>query len=325
MPLLAGLRDRSQRPHTLCFRDGEAGHLDRRGCCGRRAKTARNAGPLRLPQQPAGAAWRWRPTVSPGVCATPSPVTARPASAFSSAPAPPASCRPSWPTAAATRIAAPCPAISTTARTHNTFSLAEFAREYFGLEGPAMVISTACSSSAKVFAAAARQLACGTIDAAVVGGVDSLCLTTLYGFASLQLTSSHAVPALRRGAQRHFDRRGRRLRAARTGAGDPGARRAAAARQRRVERRLSHVVAASGRPRCPAGDGSGAALGRPDAGRHRLHQPARHRDASQRCGRRQGRCRAVRRPRRLQFDQGRHRPHAGRRRRDRSRDLRAGA
>lgn len=74
--------------------------------------------------------------------------------------------------------------------THNTFSLGEFAREYFGLEGPAMVISTACSSSAKVFAAAARQLACGTIDAALVGGVDSLCLTTLYGFASLQLTSS---------------------------------------------------------------------------------------------------------------------------------------
>jgi len=74
--------------------------------------------------------------------------------------------------------------------THNTFSLGEFAREYFGLEGPAMVISTACSSSAKVYAAAARQLACGTIDAALVGGVDSLCLTTLYGFASLQLTSA---------------------------------------------------------------------------------------------------------------------------------------
>lgn len=74
--------------------------------------------------------------------------------------------------------------------THNSFSLAEFARDYFGLEGMALAISTACSSSAKVFAAAARQLACGTIDAAVVGGVDSLCLTTLYGFASLQLTSA---------------------------------------------------------------------------------------------------------------------------------------
>ena len=74
--------------------------------------------------------------------------------------------------------------------THNSFSLGEFARAYFALEGPAMVISTACSSSAKVFAAAARQLACGAIDAALVGGVDSLCLTTLYGFSSLQLTSA---------------------------------------------------------------------------------------------------------------------------------------
>ena len=75
--------------------------------------------------------------------------------------------------------------------THNAFSLAEFARDHFGLTGMAMAISTACSSSAKVFAAAARQLALGTIDAAVVGGVDTLCLTTLYGFASLQLTSKN--------------------------------------------------------------------------------------------------------------------------------------
>lgn len=75
--------------------------------------------------------------------------------------------------------------------THNAFSLAEFTREHFGLTGMAMAISTACSSSAKVFAAAARQLALGTIDAAIVGGVDTLCLTTLYGFASLQLTSKN--------------------------------------------------------------------------------------------------------------------------------------
>ncbi len=76
------------------------------------------------------------------------------------------------------------------AGTHNPFSLAAFARDLFALEGPAMVVSTACSSGAKTFAAAARQIACGTIDAALVGGVDSLCLTTLYGFASLELTSS---------------------------------------------------------------------------------------------------------------------------------------
>jgi 3-oxoacyl-[acyl-carrier-protein] synthase-1 len=73
--------------------------------------------------------------------------------------------------------------------THNFFSVADFTRRYLDLGGPAFVISTACSSSAKVFAAAARYLAAGVIDAAVVGGVDSLCLTTLYGFNSLQLVS----------------------------------------------------------------------------------------------------------------------------------------
>lgn len=72
---------------------------------------------------------------------------------------------------------------------HNPFSVTDAVRRYLGAEGLALTISTACSSSAKVFAAAARQIALGQLDAAVVGGVDSLCLTTLYGFASLQLTS----------------------------------------------------------------------------------------------------------------------------------------
>src|SRR5262249_36539393 len=72
---------------------------------------------------------------------------------------------------------------------HNTFSLAAFAQRALGLEGPAVVMSSACSSSAKVFASAQRALAAGLIDAALVGGVDSLCLTTLYGFHSLQLVS----------------------------------------------------------------------------------------------------------------------------------------
>ena len=73
--------------------------------------------------------------------------------------------------------------------THNTYSLAAFTRDWFGLESPAVVVSTACSSSAKVFAAAARMIHAGLIDAALVGGVDSLCYTTLNGFASLELTS----------------------------------------------------------------------------------------------------------------------------------------
>ncbi len=73
--------------------------------------------------------------------------------------------------------------------THNMFSAAHFVRTYLGLRGPAMVISTACSSSAKAFASAARFIEAGFCDAAVVGGVDSLCLTILYGFASLELMS----------------------------------------------------------------------------------------------------------------------------------------
>ncbi|MGH8269263.1 MAG: beta-ketoacyl synthase N-terminal-like domain-containing protein, partial [Steroidobacteraceae bacterium] len=75
------------------------------------------------------------------------------------------------------------------AGTHNSYSLAAFVREVLALEGPSAVISSACSSSAKVFGAARRMIAAGLIDAAVVGGVDSLCLTTLYGFHSLQLVS----------------------------------------------------------------------------------------------------------------------------------------
>ena len=66
----------------------------------------------------------------------------------------------------------------------------EFARLLLGLRGPVQTISTACSSSAKVFAAASRAIRAGICDAAVVGGVDSLCLTTLYGFNSLQLVSA---------------------------------------------------------------------------------------------------------------------------------------
>lgn len=76
--------------------------------------------------------------------------------------------------------------------THNTFSVADFTRRYFGLSGPAVVVSSACSSSAKVFASARRMMASGLIDAALVGGVDSLCLTTLYGFNSLGLISEQA-------------------------------------------------------------------------------------------------------------------------------------
>lgn len=71
--------------------------------------------------------------------------------------------------------------------THSPYSLSDFIRRKLRLEGPAMSVSSACSSSAKALASAKRMLDVGLIDAAVVGGVDSLCATTLYGFYSLGL------------------------------------------------------------------------------------------------------------------------------------------
>ena len=74
--------------------------------------------------------------------------------------------------------------------THNSFSVADYLRQRCRLEGPAVVVSSACASSAKVFGSARRMIEAGLIDAALVGGTDSLCLTTLYGFHSLQLSSA---------------------------------------------------------------------------------------------------------------------------------------
>lgn len=73
------------------------------------------------------------------------------------------------------------------AETHDHHSLVSFTQKYLGLLGPALTISTACSSSAKVFADAAQMIEAGICDAAVVGGVDSLCLLILHGFNSLEL------------------------------------------------------------------------------------------------------------------------------------------
>jgi 3-oxoacyl-[acyl-carrier-protein] synthase I len=83
--------------------------------------------------------------------------------------------------------------------TQCTYSIAEFTRLRLQLTGVASALSAACASSAKVFASAARALEAGFCDAAVVGGVDSLCLTTLYGFNALQLVS----PGICRPADAH--------------------------------------------------------------------------------------------------------------------------
>ncbi|MDR4480248.1 MAG: beta-ketoacyl-[acyl-carrier-protein] synthase family protein [Nitrospira sp.] len=74
-------------------------------------------------------------------------------------------------------------------QTQNLFSVSEVVRRRLDLRGPVASISTACSSSAKVFACASRWMETGLCDAVVAGGVDSLCFMTLYGFASLGLLS----------------------------------------------------------------------------------------------------------------------------------------
>jgi 3-oxoacyl-[acyl-carrier-protein] synthase I len=72
---------------------------------------------------------------------------------------------------------------------HAPHSLAGFVAEALGLEGPCLTVSTACSSSAKVFANAERLIRLGLADAAVVGGVDTLCDSVLFGFNALELVS----------------------------------------------------------------------------------------------------------------------------------------
>lgn len=58
-----------------------------------------------------------------------------------------------------------------------------------GARGPAWTISTACSSSAKALASAARLLRAGIVDAVIAGGADSLCRFTIEGFTALESVS----------------------------------------------------------------------------------------------------------------------------------------
>jgi len=74
-------------------------------------------------------------------------------------------------------------------KVHQTHSLGAFVQTVLGVDGPCLTIATACSSSAKVFASAERLLRAGLADAAIVGGVDSLCGSVIYGFNSLELVS----------------------------------------------------------------------------------------------------------------------------------------
>ena len=73
--------------------------------------------------------------------------------------------------------------------TQDLYSIAGYVRAVLGLRGPALVVSTACASSARCFLDASQLIDAGVCDAAVVGGADSLCRMTLHGFAALELLS----------------------------------------------------------------------------------------------------------------------------------------
>ena len=75
-------------------------------------------------------------------------------------------------------------------------SPAKYLKSVLRLEGPAYVVSTACSSSAKVFSSARRLIESGIADAAIVGGVDGRCRFALNGFNALEALSYGDVKPL---------------------------------------------------------------------------------------------------------------------------------
>ena len=81
---------------------------------------------------------------------------------------------------------------------HAWLATADFIKQELGLQGICYAISTACSTSGKAVAAGQRMIESGICDAVVVGGVDSICHMTLYGFRSLELTSERPCTPLDR-------------------------------------------------------------------------------------------------------------------------------
>lgn len=80
-------------------------------------------------------------------------------------------------------------------RQHNYSALLHVVSALSGARGPAWMTSTTCTSSAKPLASAMRLIAADVIDAAIVGGLDTLCSMTLHGFHALgALSPSPCTP-----------------------------------------------------------------------------------------------------------------------------------
>lgn len=76
-------------------------------------------------------------------------------------------------------------------QTGSLISITLFIRRHLELTGPYATIGTACSSSAKVFAAASRAIEAGLCDAAVVVGAEGFNETLLHGFRNLGVLSTN--------------------------------------------------------------------------------------------------------------------------------------
>ena len=179
------------------------------------------------------------------------------------------------------------------------------ARE-LGLAGPAYVHSSACSSSAKAMASAARLIKMGLCDAVLTGGVDSLCAFTVAGFAALDSVSAAQCNPMSANRDGINIGEGAALFLMTTEA-------APVALMGWGESSDGHHMSAPD----PAGVGArlamtqGAGTRRRRRRADRLHQYARHGDAAERrhgVGRDRG---AVRPRGGGQLDQAVHRPHAG--------------
>ena len=74
-------------------------------------------------------------------------------------------------------------------RTQEIGGTSEALARYLNLGGPALSVSTACSSGAHALAMARRLIRTGLADAVLAGGADSLCRLTVNGFQALSALS----------------------------------------------------------------------------------------------------------------------------------------
>ena len=86
-------------------------------------------------------------------------------------------------------------------RQHEIGRVAPFLAEVLGLRGPALTVSTACTSSGRAMAAARNLIRMGLCDAVITGGSDSLCRLTLNGFTALEATTSELCNPMSRNRQ----------------------------------------------------------------------------------------------------------------------------